>query len=137
MALLFIDLDDFKTINDTLGHAAGDAMLVEVAERLTSVLRQDDTLARLSGDEFIIICENLSDSDEGAAMAIRTVIERVQEAFSKPARLGDSLLTISASIGSVTAALDHQDAEDLLRAVDHDMDRVKRLRAQGRPESPD
>ena len=139
LALLFIDLDDFKTINDTLGHAAGDALLVEVAERLTSVLRQDDTLARLSGDEFIIICENLSDDDEGAAMAmaIRALIERVQEAFSKPARLGDSLFTISASIGTVAATQDHQDAEDLLRAADNDMYRVKRSRAQRRPESPD
>ena len=65
LALLFIDLDDFKAINDTLGHVAGDALLVEVAERLTSVLRQDDTLARLSGDEFVIICENLSESRRG------------------------------------------------------------------------
>ena len=70
-------------------------------------------------------------------MAIRALIERVQNAFSKPARLGDSLVTISASIGSVSAALDYQDAEDLLRAADHDMYRVKRNRAQGRPESPD
>ena len=135
LALLFIDLDDFKTINDTLGHAAGDALLVEVAERLTGLLRQDDTLARLSGDEFVIICENLSDSEVGAATAIRSLIERVEEAFSKPVRLGDSLRTISASIGSVAAAPDHQDAEDLLRAADHDMYRVKRSRPRGRPET--
>ena len=137
LALLFIDLDGFKAINDTLGHGAGDALLVEVAERLTSVLRQDDTLARLSGDEFVIVCENLSDSDEGATTAIGALIERVEEAFSKPVRLGDALLSISASIGSVAATPDHQDAEDLLRAADHDMYRVKRGRTRGsRPESP-
>ena len=135
LALLFIDLDGFKAINDALGHVAGDALLVEVAERLTSVLRQDDTLARLSGDEFVIICENLSETD-GGATAIRALIERVHDAFSKPARLGDSMLTISASIGSVAAAPDHHDAEDLLRAADHDMYRVKRSRGRGRPEPP-
>ncbi len=137
LALLFIDLDDFKAINDTLGHVAGDALLVEVAERLTGVLRQDDTLARLSGDEFVIICENLSDTDDGATTAIRALIERIQEALSKPVRLGDSVRSVTASIGSVAAAPGHEEAEDLLRAADHDMYRVKRSRAQGRLEPPD
>jgi len=131
LALLFIDLDDFKAINDTLGHGAGDALLVEVAERLTGVLRQDDTLARLSGDEFVIICENLATGADGAASgAISALIERVQEALSKPARLGDTLCTISASIGVAAAETNHVSAEDLVRAADHDMYRAKRIRTR-------
>ena len=137
LGLLFIDLDDFKAINDTLGHVAGDALLVEVAERLTGVLRADDTLARLSGDEFVIVCENLSaDGEDGAAAAIGALIGRVQESLSEPARLGETLCAITASIGSAAAAPDHHSAEDLLRAADHDMYRVKRTRARRRAEPP-
>ena len=110
---------------------------MEVAERLANVLRVDDTLARLSGDEFVIICENVATDGKGSsAAAIAVLIERIQEALSKPARLGDSLRVISASIGSVAAAPDHQSVEDLLRAADHDMYRVKRSRTRGRLESP-
>jgi diguanylate cyclase (GGDEF)-like protein len=142
LALLFIDLDGFKQVNDTLGHVAGDALLIEVAERLTAVLRQDDTLARLSGDEFVIICENLPASEEsGASAAINALIERVQLALTEPARLGDVLCEISASIGSAAAAPDHHSAEDMLREADHDMYRVKRSRRRGRADpsaqSPD
>lgn len=132
LAVLFIDLDDFKQVNDTLGHGAGDALLVEIAERLTGILREDDTLARLSGDEFVIICENLpADRDGGVAAAIRSLSERVEDALSKPAQVGDTTIAISASIGSAAAAPDHESAEDLLRAADHDMYRVKRGRVQG------
>ena len=70
-AVFFLDLDRFKAVNDTYGHHVGDELLVAVAERLTAVLRPGDTLARLSGDEFVILCEDLDDPAQADAIAVR------------------------------------------------------------------
>ena len=68
---MFCDLDGFKGINDTLGHAAGDAVLVAIAERLRAITREVDTAARVGGDEFVVVCEGVTDTDELAAIAER------------------------------------------------------------------
>ena len=79
MAVLFLDLDRFKVINDSLGHGAGDQLLVAVAERIGHSLRRHETLARFGGDEFVILCEDIFDDEDAVAVA-----ERVLKAFSLP-----------------------------------------------------
>jgi len=96
MAVLFLDLDGFKPINDSLGHEAGDAALVEVARRLSAVLRQSDTLARVGGDEFVMLATDLgSRPEEGAAV----LANRCIEALSHPLAIKSSLCTLGVSIG--------------------------------------
>jgi diguanylate cyclase (GGDEF)-like protein/PAS domain S-box-containing protein len=92
-AIIYLDLDGFKLVNDTLGHAAGDQVLVEVARRLERLLRGGDTLARLSGDEFALLCE-------GVALAqVRTIADRVIDAMAKPIEVQGRPITQAASIG--------------------------------------
>ena len=93
-ALFFIDLDRFKNINDSYGHGMGDQLLVAVGERLTRVLRPGDTLARLYGDEFVILCEDLDDQSQADAIAARA-----DAALILPFSLSDAEVAISASIG--------------------------------------
>ena len=101
-AVLFVDLDRFKSVNDAHGHRVGDELLVAVAERLTGVLRPGDTLARLSGDEFVILCEDLaSPSDAGG------IVDRVDEALAAPFVLSGTELHMTASIGVAFAGRDH------------------------------
>jgi diguanylate cyclase (GGDEF)-like protein/PAS domain S-box-containing protein len=88
-ALLFIDLDDFKTLNDTLGHQTGDLMLKEVAARLVTTIRDADTVARLGSDEFVVMLEHLSDVAEEAASHAETVAEKIRVALGKPYLLAD------------------------------------------------
>jgi predicted signal transduction protein with EAL and GGDEF domain len=126
---LFIDIDNFKDINDTLGHRVGDELLTEVATRLTSALRETDTVGRLGGDEFVVLTEGLpagtgsgdpdGPGDEASAeTASIAVAERVLEAFREPFALGDnqSLHTVTASIGIATGP--RSTAEELLRDAD-------------------
>ncbi len=94
LAILFIDIDDFKTINDSLGHLAGDQLLVAVAERLRRAVRSGDTIARLGGDEFAILIEDLGEDDEAREMADRLLFE-----LARPVRLGGSEISCSASVG--------------------------------------
>lgn len=95
MALFFLDVDRFKEINDQLGHAAGDGVLIEIARRLRSVLRDEDTAARTGGDEFVICCEDLPDEDEARAIA-----SRVLETLGEPIHLdGGTSVHVSVSIG--------------------------------------
>jgi diguanylate cyclase (GGDEF)-like protein len=119
-ALLFLDLDRFKTVNDGLGHTAGDALLVAIAERLHSVLRPEDTIARLGGDEFGILVEDLQLPQEALALA-----ERVQGAFSEPFQVGERQIAIRSSIGVVMASGGDRTADDLLRDADVAMYRAK------------
>lgn len=112
-ALLYFDLDEFKLINDTLGHDAGDELLVEVAKRLTSRLREDDTIARLGGDEFAVILSDIKDKMHAGQIAAS-----LQEAFQEPVQLGTHTVAISASIGITLAPGDAVDEELLLKHAD-------------------
>jgi diguanylate cyclase (GGDEF)-like protein len=120
MALLFIDLDRFKTINDSLGHAIGDAVLQAAAGRLKSLVRDEDTLSRLGGDEFVVLLENVRDG-QGAA----TVAEKLIQALEKVLHIGDYPLHISASIGISVYPEDGRDAETLLKHADAAMYKSK------------
>jgi len=129
-ALLFLDLDRFKAINDTLGHSAGDQLLRDVSGRLKAALRATDTLARFAdeeftvarfgGDEFVVLCEGLA--AEGDAVR---VAQRIQRALLRPFVLGRYEHLVTASIGIALASAEHGDAESLLRDADVAMYRAK------------
>jgi diguanylate cyclase (GGDEF)-like protein len=123
LAILYVDLDRFKTLNDTLGHAVGDELLVAVARRLKESVRARDTVARLGGDEFGILCET---SSEGAAVALA---DRVHAALSRPFRVGSAELVSGASIGIVATASGYIRPETLIGKADAAMYRAK----AGRP----
>lgn len=124
-ALMFIDLDNFKTLNDTRGHDVGDSLLVEVAKRLRSCVREVDTVARLGGDEFIIILEELNQDYQQAALDAELVAEKVVAALNKPYRLKQGDYHGTASIG--LSLFDHRDksAKDLLKRADVAMYQAK------------
>ncbi|WP_300158423.1 EAL domain-containing protein [Solidesulfovibrio sp.] len=124
-AVLMIDLNKFKGINDTLGHQAGDALLVEVAGRLVRCVRGMDTVARLGGDEFAIILEELKSKKE-----VMAVVERIGAVLAQPFPLCGSTVTPGASVGIVLRTRDYASAEDILRDADIAMYRAKE---QGRP----
>ena len=113
LGLVYLDLDDFKEINDSLGHAAGDAALVALAERLRREVRPEDTVARLGGDEFVVIYPRLS-SPADLEDAARRLVERIGE----PIRIGDAVLRLRASAGH--ALFDHEvdDSHSLLMHAD-------------------
>lgn len=115
-AVCFLDLDGFKSINDQLGHAAGDRLLVGVAEHLKAVLRGEDTLARLGGDEFVILLSEVSSLKEGA-----TILDRVLQAVRQPVHVDGRVLSTSASIGVSLFPDDNVDPETLLRHADQTM----------------
>ncbi|HSK24883.1 MAG TPA: diguanylate cyclase [Egicoccus sp.] len=119
VAVLMIDLDDFKPVNDTYGHAAGDAVLVEVAERLRSVVRDCDTPARLGGDEFAVLVEGTGNLPELGNFA-----DRVHGALRVPIRLGGHDVRVSASIGAATSR-PGEHHEQLMRRADDAMYAVK------------
>jgi diguanylate cyclase (GGDEF)-like protein/PAS domain S-box-containing protein len=120
VAVLFLDLDRFKTVNDSLGHTVGDRLLVAIGERLRTVLRPEDTIARLGGDEFAILVDDLGAPQEALALA-----ERVSVAFQEPFHPGGREITIRCSIGVVLASGGHGSADDLLRDADVAMYRAK------------
>jgi diguanylate cyclase (GGDEF)-like protein/PAS domain S-box-containing protein len=120
LAVLFIDLDGFKVVNDGLGHAAGDAALVEVARRLRASLREEDSLARLHGDEFAVVLPEITDTLDVAALA-RTLLT----AIARPLPLSGRTVTMSASIGISVYPRDASDPEALLRSADLAMYRAK------------
>ena len=119
LTVMFIDLDRFKDINDTLGHSLGDAFLIETGRRLQSVLRESDTVSRLGGDEFILV---LSDS---GAQAAAHVAEKLLESISRPCRIGPYDLVVTASIGIAIFPNDGKDLETLSRSADTAMYRAK------------
>jgi len=120
LAVLFVDLDRFKAINDRFGHAAGDEMLIGVASRLREVLRPHDTVARLGGDEFVVLCEDLD--DDRAALR---VAERVLGALDRPVACGDQDVVCSASIGISLTRRSEVTPDALLRDADMAMYRAK------------
>ena len=120
LALLMVDLDRFKEVNDTLGHHTGDRVLCEVARRICRLVRQTDTVARLGGDEFIVILPDLHTSAEA-----ETIAAKVVAAISQPIELDGEHIDISASVGVCTAPRSDANAEKLLQAVDQAMYRAK------------
>ena len=118
-AVLFLDLDRFKLVNDSTGHASGDELLVQVGERLAAVTRPGDTLGRFGGDEFVIVCESLDHLDDAGAVA-----ERLLTALQSPFVLAGQELFITGSIG-IAHALPGVDAGDLLRDADAALYRAK------------
>ncbi len=119
LSLIFFDLDHFKNINDSLGHSTGDALLVELAQRLKDSLREGDTISRLGGDEFILL---LTGTDEHGA---ERVAEKLLQTVNHPYQIGQYELNISASIGIAVYPEDGEDLETLLRNADTAMYRAK------------
>jgi diguanylate cyclase (GGDEF)-like protein/PAS domain S-box-containing protein len=128
ITVLFLDLDDFKKVNDSLGHAEGDRLLVAAAERFRSCARATDTIARLGGDEFAILVEDSPGPDGHAAM-----VDRLTAAMAQPFMLGGTEVQVNASIG-VAATSGGESADDLLRNADVAMYTAKR-RGKGRSET--
>ena len=115
-AILFLDLDRFKNVNDSLGHAMGDALLREVAERLRALMREDDTVARLGGDEFVILLPEIRQDDDA-----RHVAEKVISELAKPVIVGDQSLSIGVSVGIALYPDDAMDATNWLACADRAM----------------
>ncbi|MCA3748003.1 MAG: EAL domain-containing protein, partial [Rubrobacter sp.] len=121
LAVLFIDLDNFKFVNDSLGHEAGDRLLVAVARRLSGATRPGDTVARLGGDEFTVLLEDIPDRDEASRVA-----ERVAEVLREPFRVVGRELFVSASVGISVSAAGSGSVEELMRGADLAMYEAKR-----------
>lgn len=122
LALLFIDLDRFKEINDSLGHAVGDSLLVEAAQRINDCVRSVDMVARLGGDEFTVVLSDLIDAN-----SIDRVTENILSKLSEPFKLKDGLVYISASIGITLYPTDAADIDTLLKNADQAMYAAKNL----------
>ena len=124
-SIFFIDLDGFKQVNDTHGHAAGDALLLVVAERLLGCLRPQDTVARLGGDEFALLLDEIGEAD--GLVTVAAVAERIQCEIGMPVPLASSmggeqaLARVSASIGIAIGDLRYRSGEEMMRDADRAM----------------
>lgn len=119
-AVFFLDLDSFKQVNDTLGHAMGDELLRQVASRLSSVVRKSDTVARVGGDEFLILLQDFT-----SFMEIETIAHKILDVFTKPFELGLTHCRLTTSIGCATYPVDGQDQETLVKRADTAMYKAK------------
>ena len=126
MALLFLDIDHFKTINDTLGHAAGDELLKTFAARMQGTVRESDTVARLAGDEFTIILEGVRDVDDAKMLAGKLVV-----ALRQPIELAGRKVEVTASIGVSLNVAGESDDAALLRRADAALYEAKRRGRNG------
>ena len=122
VGVLFIDLDRFKKVNDTLGHAAGDRLLVEISRRLQHTLRESDTVARVGGDEFTLLLRNIDEGTDAARAA-----QKVLEAIARPAEVDGQRLYLTTSIGISLYPADGEEAEALMTSADIAMYRAKEL----------
>ena len=122
-AIMYIDLDNFKLVNDQLGHDAGDRMLKEIATLLKVIVRESDTIARIGGDEFIILIESINDTEEPAHIA-----QRILSELSKDEKLDIVGEKVSASIGISLFPQDGKEASSLTKAADHAMYKAKEKR---------
>ena len=123
-AILFIDLDGFKLINDTRGHDVGDEVLLEVAARLSAAVRPSDVVARFGGDEFVVVCQGASGDELGVA---RRVAERIEQLLRCPIRTQDGPAMVTASIGIAGGVIDPDFPQELLQRADAAMYQAKRL----------
>jgi diguanylate cyclase (GGDEF)-like protein len=121
VAVLFIDLDQFKAVNDNYGHRVGDELLMAVAERLTGLLRSNDTLARLYGDEFVVLCEDLT-----TAAQLDAIVARLEAALAAPFVLSGTDVDIAASVGIAFSGRSADDPQQLIHDADVAMYRAKR-----------
>ena len=121
VAVLFLDLDEFKPINDTLGHDAGDKLLAAVAQRITACVRPEDTVARLGGDEFTVLLEDIADVRYAIAVA-----ERIEESLDDPFLIEGEQTRMTASVGIAVSTGRESTPEDLLRDADQAMYQAKR-----------
>ena len=128
VAVLFVDLDRFKAVNDSLGHQAGDRLLVEIARRIGSVIRPEDTLARISGDEFTVLCEEIGDESDALAVAAR-----LKAAVEAPVTIKGRELRTGASVGVALARGGYDKPDAVLTDADSAMYRAKQRQNEGRP----
>ena len=124
--VLFLDLDHFKNVNDSLGHPVGDAMLIETAGRLQTLLRDEDVVARLGGDEFVILLPDLAYTPEAAARKTEMVAQKVHTVFAEPFDVTGHRLSTTSSIGAVVTDAEHDTCEDLLKHADTAMYQAKK-----------
>ena len=124
-AVIFIDLDNFKALNDTRGHALGDLLLVEIARRLSDCVRADDTVARLGGDEFVLVLENISDDLTQAIAKAKQLAEKIQVVINQPYYLQEIEHHHTSSIGICLFQGVEQTAEELLQRSDTAMYQAK------------
>jgi diguanylate cyclase (GGDEF)-like protein len=124
VAVMFLDLDHFKAVNDTHGHAVGDKLLKKVASHLVELLRVEDTVARIGGDEFIILLPRLKDDMQAIVIA-----EKIVTGFAKPFKLGDLQLQLGASLGIALYPQHGLNPKNLIKQADSAMYSAKR---QGR-----
>jgi diguanylate cyclase (GGDEF)-like protein len=124
IGVLFLDLDDFKSVNDTLGHAAGDLVLAGVGRRLRKSLRDSDTCARVGGDEFVVVAEDLGHPSYGKVIA-----DRLQTALAAGVQVGELIVPVLVSVGIVLSNADSEPLE-LLEQADAAMYRAKRAASQ-------
>ena len=120
MAVLYLDLDGFKEVNDSLGHRVGDDLLTEVARRLGQCVRDSDTVARMGGDEFTVLLEGIRRTDEAASIA-----EKIIARLAQPFHIDEHSLEVTASIGISVYPNDYKDGESLVQAADAAMYRAK------------
>jgi diguanylate cyclase (GGDEF)-like protein/PAS domain S-box-containing protein len=120
VAVLFVDLDRFKLVNDGLGHDTGDELLIAVAQRLADTVRRQDTIARIGGDEFVVLCEDLHDEAQAVELA-----DRAAQAFAAPFTLSRAEVTVSASVGIAVTGRSSERATSLLQDADAAMYRAK------------
>ena len=121
LALIFIDLDDFKIINDSAGHMTGDKVLIAVSQRLQALLRETDTISRIGGDEFVILLEEVEQT------LVSNTIERILETFAKSIKIGEEEYFVSASIGAALYPQDAQNTQELFRNADTAMYTAKNM----------
>ena len=121
VAVLFVDLDGFKPVNDQLGHAAGDRLLIEISQRIASVLRTHDTAARYGGDEFVLVCDSVRRPEDAAEIA-----SRVQNLLRRPMEIDGHDVRINCSVGIATTSSPTADPQQLIRDADAAMYRAKR-----------
>ncbi|MFV1984570.1 MAG: putative bifunctional diguanylate cyclase/phosphodiesterase [Thiohalomonadales bacterium] len=116
--LLFIDLDRFKSINDSLGHSIGDSLLIEAANRIKSCIWDEDTASRFGGDEYIVLLRHLGNDKNSASLTAKKIASRIQEVFKKPFVIKDNEMHVTSSIGIALFPFQEQGVEDIIKHAD-------------------